>query len=214
MFTGIVQGTATLIEADRREGFATYTLDFGRDKSGTAIGASVALNGTCLTVTHARGTYLTFDLMQETLRRTTLGHLKIGDRVNYEHAARYGDEIGGHVVSGHVHCVTEVLEVHHPDEDNLRLTFALPEDWGHYIFDKGFIALNGASLTVCDRRPDRFSVNLIPETLRQTTFGDLRPGDRVNLEVDSQTQAIVDTVQRLLPQLIRQGDSKAQTPCS
>lgn len=202
MFTGIVQGTATLVSAHRREKFATYTLDFGCDKSGTAIGASVALNGTCLTVTRAEGTQLTFDLMQETLERTTLGQLEVGQRVNYEHAARYGDEIGGHVVSGHVHCVTALMDVTRPDPDNLKLTFALPDTWGQYIFDKGFIALNGASLTVCDRLEDRFSVNLIPETLRQTTFGELNPGDRVNLEVDSQTQAIVDTVQRLLPQLV------------
>ncbi|WP_369602295.1 riboflavin synthase subunit alpha [Hahella sp. SMD15-11] len=203
MFTGIVQGTARLVSVERRPAFATYILDFGADKTGTAIGASIAIQGVCLTVTAVEGSHIHFDLMQETLKRTNLGHLKPGDRVNYEHAARYGDEIGGHVVSGHVHCTVPVLEVTRPDEDNATVTLALPADWGDYIFEKGFIALNGASLTVSNRQADRFSVHLIPETLRQTTFGDIREGELVNLEVDSQTQAIVDTVRRMLPDIVK-----------
>ncbi|OZG73481.1 riboflavin synthase subunit alpha [Hahella sp. CCB-MM4] len=203
MFTGIVQGKAQLIDSDKKEGLYTYTFKFPDDQSNTRIGSSVAINGTCLTVVKVDQYQLTFDLMQETLRLTSLGQLKPGDVVNYEHAARIGDEIGGHLMSGHVHCTAPLVAMH-TSENNLALIFEVPSEWSRYIFPKGFIGVNGASLTVGDCNAQQFTVNLIPETLRVTTFGDLQEGHLVNIEIDPQTQSIVDTIERVLPTLIRQ----------
>lgn len=201
MFTGIVQGTAELVEANHQPGLTTYTFNFPEDKSSTQTGASVALNGTCLTVTSVDSHLLTFDLMAETLRLTNLRDLPAGSRVNYEHAAKMGDEIGGHVLSGHIHC-TAILEKVISTENNLALTFSVPENWAKYIFPKGFIAINGASLTVGEVSGNQFTVYLIPETLRITTFENLSKGDQVNIEVDSQTQVVVDTLERVLPRYL------------
>ena len=201
MFTGIVQGTATLAAASRKTGLHSYTIEFPEDKSQTKTGASVALNGCCLTVSKVEGKQLTFDLMSETLGLTNLGDLQTGDLVNYEHAAKMGDEVGGHVLSGHIHCTARITAIK-PTENNLELRFELPGQWTKYVFNKGYISINGASLTVGDVKDDQFSVYLIPETLRITTFSKLSEGDTVNIEVDAQTQAIVDTLERLLPDLL------------
>ncbi len=134
--------------------------------------------------------------MQETLRLTTLGDLKPGDRVNFERAARIGDEIGGHLLSGHVHTTADIVAIDRP-ENNCTLEFEVPEAWARYIFSKGYIAINGCSLTIGEVRGNRFNVYLIPETLRATIFGDVSVGDRVNIEIDSQTQTIVDTLARM-----------------
>ena len=201
MFTGIVQGTAKLVSATRKTGLFSYTFDFGSDKSHTQCGASVAINGCCLTVTHAEGNLLSFDLMAETLGLTNLKDLNQGDLVNYEHAAKMGDEVGGHVLSGHIHCLAEISKINQ-SENNLELRFSAPDSWTKYIFNKGYIAINGASLTIGDVKNNQFSVYLIPETLRITTFADLAEGSRVNIEVDAQTQAIVDTLERLLPEYL------------
>ncbi|WP_020408782.1 riboflavin synthase [Hahella ganghwensis] len=200
MFTGIVQGKAKLVVAQKQEGLFTYTFEFPEDQSDTQIGASVAINGTCLTVVSKNQRQLTFDLMAETLRLTNLGQLQLGDSTNFEHAARIGDEIGGHLMSGHVHC-TAPLKSRRVSENNLALDFEVPPQWSRYIFDKGFIGVNGASLTVGACHETGFTVNLIPETLRVTTFEALIPGDLVNIEIDPQTQTIVDTIERVLPTL-------------
>ncbi|TBW59391.1 riboflavin synthase subunit alpha [Marinobacter halodurans] len=197
MFTGIVQGQARVINVAQRPGLSTFILAFPEDRvDGVEIGASVALNGTCLTVTRQEGKTLYFDAMQETLSLTTLGDLKTGDHVNFERAARIGDEIGGHLLSGHVHTTAEVTAIETP-ENNRTLYFRVPRDWMKYIFAKGYIAVNGASLTIGSVTEDTFNVHLIPETLRVTTFGGLAVGDRVNVEIDSQTQTIVDTLARM-----------------
>lgn len=197
MFTGIVQGVATVKHIETAPGLNTYTLQLPDGAAeGVTIGASVALNGTCLTVTRQEGNCLYFDAMQETLRLTTLGALREGDPVNFERAARIGDEIGGHLLSGHVHTtatVTSVLRL----ENNVTIEFEVPEAWARYIFPKGYIAINGASLTIGNVTGNRFNVHLIPETLSATTFGDLCEGHVVNIEIDSQTQTIVDTLARL-----------------
>ena len=198
MFTGIVEGTATLVKAIHRPGLTSYTFEFPSNKSSVKTSASVALNGTCLTVTRVDNHELSFDLMAETLALTNLKDLQEGDLVNYEHAAKIGDEIGGHVLSGHIHCTATTKKIT-ATENNLALTFKTPEHWSKYILHKGYIALNGASLTVGEVKDDQFSVYLIPETLRITTFANLKKGDQINLEVDSQTQAIVDTLERILP---------------
>jgi riboflavin synthase len=197
MFTGIVQGVATIEAVNAEPGLSTFVVRFPDGMlDSISTGASVAINGTCLTVTRQEGHSLYFDAMQETLGLTTLGDLKTGDRVNFERAARIGDEIGGHLLSGHIHTTATVVSVERP-ENNCTLTFELPQAWARYLFPKGYIAINGASLTIGEVDDGRFNVHLIPETLRATTFAELEEGDRVNIEVDSQTQTIVDTLARM-----------------
>ena len=162
----------------------------------------MAHNGCCLTVTRIEGDRVDFDLMQETLRVTNLGEVDIGDRVNFERAARFGDEIGGHAMSGHILCTAEVVNIDR-SENNYRISFKLPSQWRHYIFTKGYIGIDGISLTIGQVEGGQFDVNLIPETLQRTNIGTREIGDRVNIEIDPQTQAIVDTVTNLLPDLLR-----------
>lgn len=197
MFTGIVQGVAVVDDVEAATGLSSFAIRFPADKvSGVTIGASVSINGTCLTVTRQDNDRLFFDAMQETLGLTTLGSLVPGDRVNFERAARIGDEIGGHLLSGHVHTTATITAIDRP-ENNCTLTFEVPDQWARYIFPKGYIAINGASLTIGEVTENRFNIHLIPETLRATTFADVSVGDQVNLEIDSQTQTIVDTLARL-----------------
>ena len=204
MFTGIIQGTAEVVAIQEAEAFRTHVVALPPAlRQGLEIGASVAHNGVCLTVTAIEGERVSFDLMRETLRVTNLGDLAVGDRVNIERAARFGDEIGGHAMSGHVMAVAELVELDEAPH-NRRLWFELPHALGRFLFDKGYIGVDGASLTIGEVRPataghgPRFCVNLIPETLHRTTLGERLPGDRVNVEIDPQTQAIVETVERLL----------------
>lgn len=197
MFTGIVQGVATVEDIIHRPGLNTLAIRLPEQQAqDVSIGASVAINGTCLTVTRQEGSLLYFDAMQETLSRTILGDLACGDEVNFERAARLGDEIGGHLLSGHIHTTATVVDIRRP-ENNVTVWFELPQEWARYLFPKGFVAINGASLTIGEVRDNRFNVHLIPETLRATTFGRIQTGDRVNIEIDSQTQAIVDTLARM-----------------
>ncbi|MBK8971529.1 MAG: riboflavin synthase subunit alpha [Hahellaceae bacterium] len=202
MFTGIVEGRASLLNAERRTGLFSYTFGFPSLPANLKVGDSIAINGACLTVTQFSDTTATFDLMKETLAITTLGDLTEGDEVNYEPAARFGDPIGGHAVSGHIHT-TATLRTLTPSENNLCLEFQVPEAYKKYIFDKGYITVAGASLTVGSVTENGFTVNLIPETLRITIFASLKAGDRVNLEIDTQTQTLVDTIERILPELIK-----------
>ncbi|MDR5865611.1 riboflavin synthase subunit alpha [Halomonas koreensis] len=204
MFTGIVQGTAEVVAIEEAEAFRSHVLVLPAAlREGLEIGASVAHNGVCLTVTAIDGERVGFDLMRETLRVTNLGELAVGDRVNVERAARFGDEIGGHAMSGHVIATAELVEL---DEapNNRRLWFELPAALGRFLFDKGYIGVDGASLTIGETRPaggghgPRFCVDLIPETLARTVLADRAPGDRVNIEIDPQTQAIVETVERVM----------------
>ncbi|HEB95168.1 MAG TPA: riboflavin synthase subunit alpha [Sedimenticola thiotaurini] len=198
MFTGIVQGTAEVVEIEEREAFRSHVVRLPAGLlEGLRPGASVAHNGCCLTVTGIDGDRVRFDLMRETLRVTNLGDLRPGDRVNVERAARFGDEIGGHQMSGHILSTAEVTEVI-DSPNNRRLWFQLPAELARYLFPKGYIGVDGISLTIGEVRGSRFDVNLIPETLARTNLGGRVPGDRVNIEIDPQTQAIVDTVERVL----------------
>ena len=200
MFTGIIQGTAEIVDVVEQEAFRTHTLRFPRESvEGLRPGASVSHNGCCLTVTAIQDDLVSFDLMQETLRVTNLGTLKKGERVNFERAARFGDEIGGHQMSGHISCTAGVIEVI-KSENNHQIRFLLPEEFSRYLFAKGYIGIDGISLTLGQVSGPAFDVNLIPETLARTNIGGHRPGDRVNIEIDPQTQAIVDTVERILNQ--------------
>ncbi len=202
MFTGIVQGTAKVVAITEKENFRTHTIEMPEEHCGDlSPGASVAHNGCCLTVIQREGSLITFDLMQETLRLTNLGLLKTGDQVNFERAAKFGDEIGGHQMSGHIICTAEVTRVVE-SENNRQVWFRLPQALKKYIFAKGYIGIDGISLTIGEVSGADFNVNLIPETLERTNIGGRTPGDLINIEVDPQTQAIVDTVERVMAERV------------
>lgn len=200
MFTGIVQGLAHIQSITAGADLKTITLRFP-DKSLENIkkGASIAINGTCLTVTDFNNKENTaqFDVIEETLTVTNLSKLEVGNNVNFERAAKIGDEIGGHLMSGHIHATVNVTRIIRT-KDNCSIYFATPIKYKPYLLSKGFAGLNGCSLTLGDVNDEEFSVHLIPETLTVTTFGSISVNDQVNLEIDSQTQSIVDTVERIL----------------
>lgn len=199
MFTGIVQGVAKIIAIDEKPNFRTHVVELPPSLlPGLETGASVAHNGCCLTVTHIDGNQVSFDLMKETLRITNLGELAVGDLVNIERAARFSDEIGGHLMSGHIMTTADVSKIL-TSENNRQIWFK-PQDATlmKYILHKGFIGIDGISLTVGEVTASRFCVYLIPETLQRTTLGNKKLGQRVNIEIDPQTQAVVDTVERVL----------------
>ncbi len=200
MFTGIVQGIAQVAEITDKEGLRSFTLEFPPGFcQDLEIGASVACDGVCLTVTALKGdTRADFDVMQQSLNLTTLGQLRPGSRINVERAAKDGAEIGGHPLSGHVDFMATVEGIRRPANNHV-IRIAVPAPWMRYIFPKGYIAVNGASLTVAEagRNSDGsgwFEVWLIPETLRMTTFGDKDEGAPVHIEIERQTQVMVDTV--------------------
>ena len=199
MFTGIVQGIAPIHSVVEKTNFKTHVIKMPQELlTDLEIGASVAHNGVCLTVTKIDKDLVSFDLMTETLRVTNLGSLREGDYVNIERAMRMGTEIGGHILSGHIYCTAKVAQII-PSENNLQIRFELPQtDVMKYILHKGFIAVDGISLTVGEVKGRQFSVNLIPETLHRTLIGKRQIGDLVNIEIDPQTQAIVDTVENYL----------------
>jgi riboflavin synthase len=196
MYTGIVQGAFEAIEVRRKPDFMSFAVQFPPELlEDLGPGSSVNIDGVCQTVVKVDGQKVWFDAMIETLRRTTLGQLEQGDRVNVERSARVGQENGGHEIAGHVDGMLEIIE-QHESEDNLFLTFRVPESYRRYIFDKGFLSVHGCSLTVTnfDREGGTFEVYLIPETLRLTNLGTKKVGGSVNFEIDRRTQAVVDTV--------------------
>lgn len=198
MFTGIVQGMGEVVAVSARPDRHILSVRLPQEAAGgVALGASIANNGCCLTVTAIDAATVQFDVMLETLAKTNLGTLKAGDAVNIERALRFGDEIGGHVMSGHIMTTTQItrIETH---ESTRSLWFALPEALAPYVLPKGFIGLDGCSLTIGDVNAGEFNVHLIPETLARTRFGTRKVGEAVNVEIDAQTQAVVDTVRRYL----------------
>ncbi|SEI60021.1 riboflavin synthase [Allopseudospirillum japonicum] len=205
MFTGIVQGVGEILAIEEKEQLRTHRVRLPASMlAGLTLGASVAHNGCCLTVTHIESDQVDFDLMQETLKVTNLGALQVGDQVNLERAARFGEDIGGHAMSGHIQVCAPVVEILH-SPNNCQVWMQVPAPWHEYIFTKGYIGVDGISLTVGALRAQsptgvEFCVNLIPETLERTLIGQRQVQDLVNIEVDPQTQAIVDTVKRFLQQ--------------
>ncbi|MFN9450874.1 MAG: riboflavin synthase subunit alpha [Rubrivivax sp.] len=200
MFTGIVQGTAQVQQLLTREGLVSIELALPPGFSdGLAVGASVSCDGVCLTVTSLPGPdHASFDVMLQSLRLTTLAQLVVGSQLNVERAAKDGAEIGGHPLSGHVDCQGRLADVRRPANNHV-LRIAVEAPWMRYVFPKGYIAVNGASLTVAEayRGPTGegwFEVWLIPETLRMTGFASKAAGDAVNIEIDRSTQVVVDTV--------------------
>lgn len=206
MFTGIVQTLGVVAAFERSGDLAELRVDVGERSDGVQLGASIAINGVCLTVTGIEHPTVLFDVAAESLRLTNLGEIQVGDRVNVERSFRIGDEVGGHVLSGHVIGTARLLARRDADGQSF-IDFKLPEPAMPYVFHKGFIALDGASLTVAalDQDSRRLSVNLIPETLERTRFGWLQVGASINVEVDAQTQATVETVRRLFaaPDFVR-----------
>lgn len=194
MFTGIVEELGRVVRLETVEDSARLTVEAPTVTQDVNLGDSVSVNGCCLTVTAVHGSTFTADLMAETLTRTTLGSQAPGDPVNLERALRASDRLGGHIVQGHVDATAEVLD-HHRGEHWDLLRISLPQEIARYVAVKGSVALDGVSLTVVDvvDAPNAspvpgagasLSVGLIPETLRRTTLGTRRPGERVNLEVD------------------------------
>ena len=191
MFTGIVEELGRVVRLETVEDSARLTVEAPTVTQDVSLGDSVSVNGCCLTVTAVQGSTFTADLMAETLTRTTLGSQAPGDPVNLERALRASDRLGGHIVQGHVDATAEVLD-HHRGEHWDLLRIGLPQEIARYVAVKGSVALDGVSLTVVDASDvapvpgagASLSVGLIPETLRRTTLGTRRPGDRVNLEVD------------------------------
>ena len=197
MFTGIVEELGRVVRLETVEDCARLTVEAPTVTQDVNLGDSVSVNGCCLTVTAVHGSTFTADLMAETLTRTTLGSQAPGDPVNLERALRASDRLGGHIVQGHVDATAEVLN-HHRGEHWDLLRIGLPQAIARYVAVKGSVALDGVSLTVVDvvdasstldvapvpSAEASLSVGLIPETLRRTTLGTRRPGERVNLEVD------------------------------
>ena len=198
MFTGIVEELGHVVRLETVEDSARLTVEAPTVTQDVSLGDSISVNGCCLTVAAVHGNTFTADLMAETLTRTTLGSQKPGEPVNLERALRATDRLGGHIVQGHVDATTEVLDRHHGEHWDL-LRIGLPREIARYVAAKGSVALDGVSLTVVDvedaqhNAPDAsptpgagasLSIGLIPETLRRTTLGTRRPGERVNLEVD------------------------------
>ncbi len=203
MFSGIVQTTLKVQQVNKQTDFASLIYQFPRQfAEGLMLGASVAQNGVCLTVRtleeNSDGSYqVSFDAIAQTLKLTNLAELSAGDAVNIERAARFGDEIGGHVVSGHVFGCIQVLAVEQ-DALNMKVVFERPKQLRPYLLNKGFVALNGCSLTIAEVSQESFTVYLIPETRDVTTFADIKVGSKVNLEIDPSTQATVDTIKELM----------------
>ncbi|MGF1739762.1 riboflavin synthase subunit alpha [Vibrio profundum] len=197
MFTGIIQSVAKIESIKDDSGIRTFEIQFDEGFcQDLEIGASVAVDGVCLTVTElVSSSRVTFDIMLKSLMITTLSEYEQGSSINVERAAKDGAEIGGHPLSGHVDFKTELVAVNQID-DNYCIRFSLTDDWKRYVFSKGYIAINGASLTVADVNKEQgwFEVWLIPETRRMTTFEHKVAGDSVNIEIERGTQVVVDTV--------------------
>lgn len=187
MFTGLITDLGRVRGVETSEGGARLAIETAYDMAAVELGASIACSGACMTVVDKGGDggmgWFAVDVSGESLTRTTIGGWKAGDRVNLERPLRLGDELGGHLVTGHVDAVAAVLE-RRPDGDSHRFAFEIPEGFEGFIAPKGSVALDGVSLTVNEVENGRFGVNIIPHTAEKTTFGALKAGDRVNLEVD------------------------------
>jgi len=198
MYTGIVQALLPITSLERKTGLMSFGIRFPEELlKDLETGASVAVNGTCFTVTHQIEDEVFFDAIAATLEISNTSELEEGSLVNIERSAHAGAEVGGHILSGHVIDVARVSKVV-DSENNRKITLTGDASWMKYVFNKGFLALNGASLTIAEVIGNQFSINLIPETLQRTNFSLMKVGDTVNVELDQQTQVIVDTVERVM----------------
>ena len=199
VFTGIIQEKAEVSSIEKSQDFSSIRIEASSEfVEGIKIGASVSIDGVCLTVTSIKDNSLTFDIIVETLRVTNLSNLEEYDLVNLERAARFGDEIGGHIVSGHVSGIVKISKIEKTTNNHV-MSFKTSNDLIKYIFPKGYVSLNGISLTIgeVNRLDNIFTVYLIPETLRITTMLDKKVGDIINLEVETQTKNTVDLINEM-----------------
>ena len=196
MFTGIVAGISQITAIEDGEEIRSFVVDLAGFDEGLEVGASVALDGVCMTVVSIEGTVVRFDAIPETLERTTLGSLVADDWVNVERSLRMGDELGGHILSGHILMTARILQRTERGE-GVDLLIENPTEAIPYILEKGYVAVDGMSLTVGEVGESSFALHIIPETLRVTTIGEKQVGYSVNIEIDSRTQAVVDTIRRM-----------------
>ena len=196
MFTGIVQGLGTIKSIEEGNGITTFSIACP-DTQNLVIGASVAIDGVCLTATSIKDKLVTFDVIPETLERTTLGERVVDDEVNIERSLRYGDEVGGHLLSGHI-IGRGLFTYSEKVGEGAQLKIKAPPSIQKYIQTKGYIGIDGISLTLGEVHENEFDLHIIPETLRLTTLGSKQVGDAVNIEIDSTTMMIVETVERLI----------------
>jgi riboflavin synthase len=185
MFTGIVTDVGKVRHVEKR-GDTHIVITTHYDVSGVDMGASIACSGVCMTVVDkgtAKDRWFAVTASGETLSKTTIGHWKVGDPVNLERPMRVGDEFGGHIVTGHIDAVAEIVGAK-PEGESLRLTFEVPAKFARFVAPKGSVALDGVSLTVNEVDGSRFGVNIIPHTQSVTTFGRAKPGMKVNFEAD------------------------------
>lgn len=200
MYSGITRGLFAVTNVDKKPGLLVYSVKLNDELlKGLEIGASVAIDGVCQSVVKINNKEVTFQAIEQTLKLTTLNDLRTGQLVSVENSLRYGDVIGGHEIAGHVIGTALVVQIN-STENNLMLVLQCPNDWLKYIFIKGYIAVDGSSLTVAEKNEQNstFTVHLIPETIRLTHLGNKKVGDRVNIELDFKTQAIVSTFERFL----------------
>lgn len=204
MFTGIVQTSASVVAVTDVDGIRRLVVSANEKYlQQLDLGASIAINGCCLTVVHVEHNVVDvvgqvhFDIIDETLKLTNLGELKQGDKVNFERSVTVGTELGGHIVSGHIHDVVIVRDIRY-NEANVEFVLAVRPKWLKYVMYKGFVAINGCSLTVGEMCSEGFSLHLIPETLSITNLKDVEIGTKLNLEIDQQTFTIVETTERYL----------------
>ncbi|AGZ34957.1 riboflavin synthase [Pseudomonas sp. SWI6] len=198
MYTGIVQAVRPLLDVTRYPGHNQFTIDLTAELlDELKIGASVSVEGTCLSVTEINGSQVKFDAMTATLERTNLRFFSAGQGVNIERSAKMNAEVGGHLMAGHIATTAEIVELS-IKETGAFIKFRMPPEWAKYVFARGFLGVNGCSLTVADVEENVVTINLIPETLRQTTFARYQNGDLINIEVDHQTMVLVDVVERTL----------------
>ena len=195
MYTGIVAGTAPVVGIKDGNIIRSLIMNLDGYLDDLKIGASVALDGVCMTVVSIEENHVKFDAIEETLTRTTLGNLEIGSMVNIERSLKMGDELGGHLISGHVLRTAKIVS---REERGEGVDFLIENsiETRPYILQKGFIAIDGMSLTIGEITDEYFSLHIIPETLRVTTISDKKIGDKVNIEIDSRTQILVDTIRK------------------
>ncbi len=198
MFSGIVQSLGTIVSTDEASEIVTLEVQASEDfTKGLKVGDSVAVDGVCLTLTKSESDRMFFDAVPETLNKTIIKSYKKETKVNLEPSLRFNDSVGGHIVSGHIHTTGHInqVEIHGDAKD---IVIDAGADWGKFLFEKGYIGINGCSITLGEITEGRFIVHLIPETLRATNLDNLVYGDKVNLEFDQNTITIVETTERIL----------------
>jgi len=196
MFTGIVQGIGIISDVIEGQAIKSFKIQLPNTES-LEIGASVSVDGVCLTATSIEENIVCFDVIQETLTRTTLDQLEKGDSVNIERSLKFGDEIGGHLLSGHI-IATGIVNEKSESGEGMDLSILAPPSIEKYLLEKGYVAIDGISLTIGEVSNSRFNLHIIPETMRQTKIASKQIGDAVNIEIDSTTQTIVSTVERMI----------------